>query len=74
MTAFERRVIKSQLVDTLEAMGFSVSATDSASIIVFTDKPVTRGSFRYCRLPVEEPYMTSFGPVAALNFIEANHN
>ena len=76
MTAFERRVIKTNLVDTLEAMGFDVLATDSADIIVSTDKPINKDSF----IPTpkhkgfKQPYMTSFGPAGALKFIEANRN
>lgn len=73
MNAYEAKVIKGRLISKLESMGISASATDSASIIVFTDRPVTARSFRFSKQRgLVEPYMTSFGPRAAEKFIANN--
>lgn len=72
-TAFEKRVIKSKLVDYLESKGFHVSATDSPEIVVFTDKPVNEKSYKYSKQSnLIEPYMTSFGTKGALKLIAQN--
>lgn len=70
MTAFENRVVKTKLVDTLERQGYDANATDSASIAVFTDKKINNKSIKIGNY--KQSYLTSFGYKSALNFINNN--
>jgi hypothetical protein len=59
LTANDKRTLKSKIAAKLEAAGFSVSGTDSATILLYTDKPVnatTKMVFPNCR----HPYSTSW--------------
>ena len=67
MTANEKRCIKSRLVLKLENLGYSVSATDSAEIAVFTDRPVNNTSAKIGNY--KHSFLTSFGPVSAQKII-----
>jgi tRNA G26 N,N-dimethylase Trm1 len=66
-TALEKRYLKSKIVTRLENLGYSVSATDSADIAVFTDRPINNKSIKAHN--ARNPYITSFGVKGALKFI-----
>ena len=59
-----------RMVDTLENLGYKVSATDSANIAVFTNNPINKKSVKVGNFDLS--YITSFGIVGALKFIEDN--
>jgi len=69
MNAIERRAIKGKLLDKLASEGYSVHCTDSSYIAMFTDKPINKSS-SFLRKGLNEPYLTSFGPVTALKYLD----
>ena len=67
MENIKSMVIKSKLVEVLENKGYDVLVTDTASLVFFTDKPVTKKSYQY-----KLKWITSFGKIGALNYIKEN--
>jgi len=71
LTALQKRVLKTKLINSLEKSGFKVSATDSPDIVIFTNKKINTKSRRYSsQKNLKEPYMTSFGEIGAKKLIK----
>ena len=69
-TVHQKRVLKSRLVNALEGKGFKIQATDSADILVFSNKKINAKSKKYsAQKKLTHSYMTSFGEVGAKKLI-----
>ena len=69
----DRHVLKAKMHTRLQEMGYKVDATDSPSLVFFTDKPINEKSYKVpnpSNINLTHPYGTSFGDSGALKFLE----
>ena len=70
----DRHVLKAKMHTRLQEMGYKVDATDSPSLVFFTDKPINEKSYKVpnpSNINLTHPYGTSFGDSGALKFLES---
>ena len=65
MNSTEKRKIKGLIIDKLINQGFDATCTESAALVIFTDKLVTDDSYKY-----DYGYITSWGEKGAVEFLE----